>query len=356
MSQQDDWRFPPASDPKPPLVVAPAEPRVAPDVREPVDRDSEPASAPDARRRPWWLLNLALFLATVFSVFEVGQIWNGGEPQPGLKGWLSGWPFAVPLLAILVSHELGHYIAARIHRVPASLPYFIPLPKVSPFGTFGAVIVMPKRIRSANALLDIGAAGPLAGMVFAIPLMLWGLSLSTVGPRATEGYIQEGQSLLYWLLKLAVFGPIPADQDVHVHPTALAAWVGFLVTFLNLLPFGQLDGGHVAYALLGKRQNRVARFAHFVPLVLILYNFWTFVLPIVKRSRAGALPPGSWNPISAATVWIGIFVLLSVMRALSGADHPPVDHPELSPARRIVAVITLVVLVLVFMPSPWVVF
>ena len=172
--------------------------------------------------------NAILFVLTVLSVFYVGQGWTA-KPDMGTWEALQGaWVFAVPLLSILVAHEFGHYIAARIHRVPASLPYFIPFPILNPFGTMGAVIIMPRRIRSANALLDIGAAGPIAGMVVAIPVMLFGLSLSELGPRSDTGYIQEGQSILYWALKAMVFGSIPADQDVHLHPTALAAVGGLL--------------------------------------------------------------------------------------------------------------------------------
>jgi membrane-associated protease RseP (regulator of RpoE activity) len=346
-ASNEDWRFPPPEGP-------PRSSRPTSGAEEPA-----PASEPAESTRPVrtrWPLNLVLFAATVWSVFEVGQAWNGKSEVPGFWGWLGGWPFAVPLLAILLCHEFGHYVAARLHRVPASLPYFIPFPKLSPFGTFGAVIVMPKRIRSANALLDVGAAGPLAGMAVAIPVMLIGLAYSTVGPRSETGFIQEGQSILYWALKRLVHGPIPATQDVFLHPTALAAWAGFLVTFLNLLPFGQLDGGHVAYALFGEKQNRVARFAVFLPLVMVLYNAWVHVRPLVLRGRAVGWDKVSWLPVSAATVWISIFVLLFILRAVSGADHPPVDEARLSPKRRVVAIVTLALFVLLFMPTPWAVF
>lgn len=336
-----DWRFPP-----PPEGPGPVSPPIS----------VAPSEAPATPKRARWPLNLLLFAATVWSVFEVGQVWNGHADVPGWRGWVSGWPFAVPLLAILLCHEFGHYIAARIHRVPASLPYFIPFPKLSPFGTFGAVIVMPKRIRSANALLDIGAAGPLAGMAVAVPVMIIGLLYSNVGPRSESGFIQEGQSILYWLLKRLVHGSIATSQDVFLHPTALAAWAGFLVTFLNLLPFGQLDGGHVAYALLGERQNRLARFAVFVPLVMVAFNTWVHVRPIVLRGMREGFAQQSWLPVSAATVWISIFVLLWILRGVSGANHPPVDDPVLSPKRRIVAIATLALFVLLFMPTPWAVF
>lgn len=342
-SSNEEWRFPSPAESAPPSRPVPPPP--------------ESEAPAEGARRPRWPLNLLLFAITVWSVFEVGQAWNGRAEIPGVRGWLGGWPFAVPLLAILLCHEFGHYIAARIHRVPASLPYFIPFPKLSPFGTFGAVIVMPKRIRSANALLDIGAAGPLAGMVVAVPVMVVGLFFSKVGPRSESGFIQEGQSILYWFLKYLVHGRIAADQDVFLHPTALAAWAGFLVTFLNLLPFGQLDGGHVAFALLGEqRQNRFARFAVFLPLLMVLYNAWVHVRPIVLRGMREGWGNQNWMPVSAATVWISIFVLLWLLRGVSGANHPPVDDPELSPKRRVVAVVTLALFVLLFMPTPWAVF
>lgn len=356
MSGSDpNWRFPPPGDGPPssaprslsdaPVLASLTDPAPVSDVRP------EPGQA---KRR--WPLNLLLFALTVWSVFEVGQGWNGKSELHGLRGLLSGWSFAVPLLAILLCHEFGHYIAARIHGVPASLPYFIPFPKISPFGTFGAVIVMPKRIRSANALLDIGAAGPLAGMAVALPMMIIGLALSKLGPRSETGYIQEGTSLLYWLLKRIVVGPIASHEDVFLHPTALAAWAGFLVTFLNLLPFGQLDGGHVAYALFGEKQNRYARFAIFLPFVMVLYNAWVHVRPIVLRGMREGYDKQNWLPVSAATVWIGITLLLWLLRGVSGAQHPPVDDDKLSPKRRIVAAFTLFLFVLLFMPTPWAAF
>ncbi|MEZ4223444.1 MAG: site-2 protease family protein [Polyangiaceae bacterium] len=306
-----------------------------------------------------WRKNALLFVATVLSVFYVGQSWTATAEQSAWQALRGAWVFAVPLMTILVAHELGHYIAARIHRVPASLPYFIPFPILNPFGTMGAVIVMPRRIRSANALLDIGAAGPLAGMAVAIPVMLFGLSLSQLGPRSDVGYIQEGQSLLYWALKAAVFGHIAPDQDVQLHPTALAAWAGFLVTFLNMIPLGQLDGGHVAYALFGRRQNRIAAWVLFAPVVMFLYNAVVHVLPIVRRGFAegfSKLGGQAWMPVSACTVWITVFILLLVMRRASGVGHPPVDDEKLSPVRKVVAVGTLLMFVAIFMPSPWVVY
>jgi membrane-associated protease RseP (regulator of RpoE activity) len=322
---------------------------------------TSPSSAPPVDSMRFnWRTNAILFVLTVFSVFFVGhQNWTGREGDTELELWLGAWPFAVPLLAILVAHEFGHYIAARLHRVPASLPYFLPLPVLNPFGTLGAVIVMPRRIRSRSALLDIGAAGPLAGMVLAIPLMVWGLSMSEVGPQMDGHYAQEGQSLLYAGLKYLMFGPIPTGHDVYLHPTGIAAWTGFFLTFLNMLPFGQLDGGHIAYALLGRRQNRIAPWLLLVPPVLAVYNFWLYVRPIVGRGMTNGfagLTLEDWLPISSVTLWITLGILLLVMRRFAGSDHPPVDEQHLSRGRWVVGIIAMILFPLLFMPSPLVMF
>jgi membrane-associated protease RseP (regulator of RpoE activity) len=289
-----------------------------------------------------------LFLLTCASV-----LWTGasmiGRGLPETFGELSrGWVYAVPLMAILTCHEFGHYIAARIHRVPASLPYFLPLPMISPFGTLGAVIAMPERIRSRNALLDIGAAGPIAGMCVALPVLIYGLQLSPVEPQSTSGYLQEGQSLLYWALKRLVLGPIPEGHDVILHPTATAGWVGLLVTMLNLIPWGQLDGGHIAFALLGPTQNRVARGVRHAVLLCFAYNLAAFVLPVLR----GASRMSLGEAISNSLTWLIWFALLSLLGRFMGHDHPPFEPGELSRSRRRVAIGCLLLFVLLFMPTP----
>lgn len=262
--------------------------------------------------------------------------------------YLNGWKFAVPLLTILIVHEFGHYIAARIHKVDASLPYFLPLPGVG-LGTLGAVIAMRGRIRSRNALLDIGASGPLAGLVLAVPVLVIGLTLSTVSPQTAGGYMQEGQSLLYLALKRLVVGPIPDGHDVHLHPTAFAGWVGLLVTMINLLPWGQLDGGHVAYALFGSRQNRFARVFRLSLLPLFAYNVAIFVGPVLLHRSKMEVSLAISNSMS----WFVWFLVLGLLGRLSGgSDHPPVEAGALSPGRKIVAWITLALFVLLFMPTP----
>jgi membrane-associated protease RseP (regulator of RpoE activity) len=237
--------------------------------------------------------------------------------------------------------------------VPASLPYFLPLPLLSPFGTMGAVIAMPRRIKSRNALLDIGAAGPLAGMVIAIPVLAYGLALSEVRPNGAEHFVQEGQSILYWLLKLWVLGPIPAGSDVFLHPTALAGWAGFLVTMINLLPWGQLDGGHIAYALLGPVQHQVARLVRLSLLGLFLYNLAVFLLPVLNHQSKLSIGDAVTNSL----FWLIWFGFLGAIAWLSrGEEHPPTEPGTLTPMRQAVAIVSLVLFVILFMPTPWAVY
>ncbi|HET9952886.1 MAG TPA: site-2 protease family protein [Polyangiaceae bacterium] len=298
---------------------------------------------------------LLLFLATVVSVFHAGAYFAGVEPSGGfissfvdLKFLSRGASFGVPLLAILVTHEFGHYIAARIHRVPASLPHFIPLPGLGT-GTLGAVISMRGRIRSRSALMDIGASGPLAGLCVALPVLVFGLRHSEVLPQLASGYTQEGQSLGYLALKYLVLGPIPAGYDVQLHPTAFAGWVGLLVTMINLLPWGQLDGGHVAYALLGEKHHRIAYWLRRSLLLLFGYNLFRFVLPVLL----GHSQLGLFLAISNSMFWLVWFLVLGLIaRASAGEAHPPFEPGPLSLARRIIGVVCLVTFVLLFMPTP----
>jgi membrane-associated protease RseP (regulator of RpoE activity) len=296
---------------------------------------------------------LLLFVLTALSVFWTGAV----EADPTLAESLSphrlldiwqGWPFAVPLMAILIAHESGHYIAARLHRVPASLPFFIPLPLLSPFGTMGAIIGMSGRIRSRVALLDIGAAGPLAGMVVALPILAVGLAKSTIAPN-TGHYTQEGQSLLYLLMKRVFAGPIPDGMDVHLHPTAYAGWVGLLVTMINLLPWGQLDGGHIAFALFGQRQNLIARWLRHGLLLLFGFNLLKFVVPVALQQSS----LGYGYALSNSLFWLVWYGFTGLLGRLSGSpDHPPFEPGQLGRGRRVVAWLCLLLFVLLFMPTP----
>jgi membrane-associated protease RseP (regulator of RpoE activity) len=156
----------------------------------------------------------------------------------------------------LITHEAAHYVAARLHKVEASLPYFIPMPVLSPFGTMGAIIRMKGTIPTRRALLDIGASGPLAGLLVAIPLYAYGAAHSDIVAIGSSGGVELGEPILIKLLDHFA-RPAPEGQELLLSPIAFGAWAGMFVTFINLLPLSQLDGGHVAYALFGKKQNRL---------------------------------------------------------------------------------------------------
>jgi membrane-associated protease RseP (regulator of RpoE activity) len=278
-----------------------------------------------------WTLPIVLFLLTVFTTLWAGayQVYHG--PARGPLNFLltspealwRGIPFAGALLFILTTHELGHYVLSKIHRVPASLPLFIPGPPYF-IGTFGAIIRMRGPILSRRALFDIGVAGPLAGFVVAVVVLIIGLSLSTVVDRTATSGLQLGEPLLLQFISWVIIGSIPPEADVVLHPIGFAAWFGLFVTSLNLIPIGQLDGGHVAYALWGRRQRTMAMV--FVPILLVLgFVGW----------------PG----------WL----LWAVMAGLFGIGHPPVmdPHVPLGRNRTIVGWVALVVFVLTFVPVPF---
>jgi membrane-associated protease RseP (regulator of RpoE activity) len=303
-------------------------------------------------------VSIVLYVLTVASTLYVGASWSDKIPPgadwtwPITHLWL-GWPFALSLMTILTGHELGHYIAGRHFKLPVTLPYFVPFP-IPPLGTMGAVILMKGRSINRRQMLTVGAAGPLIGFVLAVPILILGLRLSTVEPMSIPqpGGVAflEGNSLLYLLLKFAVFGkilpgsgllttlpaaakeviaallgtvPLTGGYDVMISPVALAGWAGLLVTALNLLPVGQLDGGHVMYSLLGERA-RVFTWPIIILLLILGFFLW----------------PG-WF------LWAGLIFLL-------GRQHPePLDTvTRLGPAQKLLAVLVLVIFLLVFTPMP----
>ena len=307
---------------------------------------------------PW--INLLLFILTLFSMIFAGTLFTyDGPVQPGFFGMIQtilanlrlGVPFAIALLSILLAHEFGHYLAGRYHHTQVTLPYFIPFP-VSPFGTMGAFIRLKEPPRNKRTLLDIGITGPIAGLVVAIPVLIYGLSLShiePINPAVGQAFQMEGNSILYLISKYLVFGqwlPQPTDYgnlspilywiryfftgsplpiggvDVIIHPIAWAGWAGLLVTALNLIPAGQLDGGHVIYTLFGKR----ARWLRPVILaVLILLGF----------------------------VWSGWWLWAFLVLAMGGVYAEPLDQiTELDSRRKAVALLGLILFVLVFTPVP----
>jgi membrane-associated protease RseP (regulator of RpoE activity) len=354
-----------------------------------------------------WQRNAWFFVATVASCF-VTQF-DVSAPR-GIAA-LHAVEYTAALLAILVSHELGHYVTARIHKVDASLPYFLPMPILSPFGTMGAVIRMRSVIPTRRALLDIGASGPLAGMAVAIPLYAWGVSSSRLVPLdGTSGGMILGDSILGRVLDHFFAQPVPEGMDIALSPVAFAAWAGMFVTMINLLPLGQLDGGHVAFALFGPRQDRLARWVHRSVLAFFFVSLGSFVVrdlhaglglwrlgrnvgnavfwlvwfevlavigsmssragpgPLTVRTRAVAtlglaLLAGIARDKTSPVVWGAWFVGLGLLLAMEvrwGAlrpdsallDHPPTGAEPLGKGRAAVAVVTLALFVLLFMPTP----
>jgi membrane-associated protease RseP (regulator of RpoE activity) len=325
------------------------------------DAPPGPVAAPLPPRPKRLLLHVGLFLATFLTTTAAGAIFVHGQ-MGGELGWQAilpisdGLSYSLPLMLILLSHELGHYLVARLHGVDASLPYFIPLPPTFGLGTMGAVIGMRNVTADRKKLIDIGAAGPLAGLLVAIPVICYGLAHSQIGPLVAGGQ-QEGNSILYALLKRAVKGVWLPDghRDVFLHPTAWAGWAGLLVTMINLIPIGQLDGGHIAAAYFGNRYNRfAARLHRLLPLGAVGVFFW--VMHVV-RAEAGA----GWDQtigisiaVGAAFPWLVWYLLIRLVRRFSGGvNHPPVDERPLPRSRRALFWVMVLVFVGVFMPVPF---
>ncbi len=281
-------------------------------------------AASPPRDRP--LLHLGLLLLTAATTTIAGASWESERAQGLLRGLLAGLPFSLTLLAILATHESGHYLMCRWHRVNASLPYFLPAPPwLFPLGTFGAFIRIRQRFPDRRALFDVGAAGPWAGAVVAVAALVIGLRLSTIRPEVlAQGNVLElGDSLLtFWLTRL-VLDADPAT--VVLHPIAFAGWLGLLVTCLNLLPAGQLDGGHVLYAVFRNRTR-------LVPVLLVVVLLWL-----------------GWSG------WPGWIVWALILTLMLGLGHPATldDAEPLGRARAFGAFWSFVLFVLTFVPEPF---
>lgn len=264
--------------------------------------------------------NLILFALTVLTTFAAGALFLKGKnifANPLLL--LDGASFAIPLLLILLFHEFGHYLMSRKRNIKTSLPYFIPGPTI--LGTFGAVIKSKSPFRSRRDLIDVGAAGPIPGFIVAVIVVILGLSHSQVTAQIPEEGLTLGNSLIFLLLSNLVLN-VPPGHDVLLSPMAFAGWAGLFVTMLNLLPIGQLDGGHITYALLGKHQKKVARYTVFA---LIPLGFF----------------------------WIG-WLFWAVLAFVINLAHPPTlnDTIPLDRNRKIVGLISLAIFLLCFTPIP----
>lgn len=307
--------------------------------------------------------NLLLFIITIISVLVTGGIYSTQtlpekiDFQAILLIAKNGWPFAIAILAILGAHEMGHYIAGRKHGVNVTLPYFIPLPIISPFGTMGAFINMKSIPKNKKQLFDIAIAGPISGIVVAIPIIILGLSLSHVEMLPTQipidsGLQMEGNSLLYLGLKYLVFGewlpnpqtyaginpiiywlryfftgqPFPfGGYDVMIHPVAWAGWAGILVTSLNLIPIGQLDGGHVLTSVFGKKARKLT------PIFLVIMALLGF----------------AWSGW-----WFWAFLLVFLNQIPSQMKD---SVTQLDPTRKKLSFLMLILFILVFTPVPLVI-
>lgn len=319
-----------------------------------------------------WYINAILFVLTVFSAMLTRmEIPPDAVPADGalslsflLPYLFTGWPFAASMMGILLSHEMGHYIMCRYYKVPATLPFFIPAPLLSPLGTLGAFIAMRGIPKNKRVLFDVGVAGPLAGLVIAIPVLFIGLSLSHLGPvgHSAPGMMGmlEGNSIFYLFSKYVVFGkllpeplsmhglppalywlryffsgqPIPYNGlDVQIDNVAFAGWAGLLVTALNLVPVGTLDGGHVAYGLFGEKARRI------FPLAIAGLIALSF-LPSLLTFSLGAFNY-SW------LFWVFILFWLGNVRT-----QPLDDITALDGKRRALGFFMLLLFVLLFTPIP----
>jgi membrane-associated protease RseP (regulator of RpoE activity) len=304
---------------------------------------------PTAQRERYWLYCL-LFVLTLLTATVTGAAmqadFDHNRPYDlensfpvYVEMWrnpailLQGLPFSLTLLSILLAHEFGHYLAAMYHRVDASLPYFMP----SPFlGTFGAFIRVRSPIFSKRVLFDIGVSGPLAGFVFLLPALSVGLAFSKVIPNiAHQGTIHFGVPGLEWLLAKAIFPGVPAS-DIYLHPIGRAAWIGMFATAMNLLPVGQLDGGHILYSFFPRHHRTVSKLVCIVMLI------------------PGVMWAGRWAGIAlpVESMWTGWTVWGLVLLWL-GRRHPIIHDPyEMTPGRTLIGWLALAVFVLCFALEP----
>jgi membrane-associated protease RseP (regulator of RpoE activity) len=297
------------------------------------------AAAPRLRFQHAWAKHILLLLLTLVTTTLVGKdrylsfLADFGRAAISVDPWtalLHGLWYSGTIIAILGAHEMGHYVACRRYQVDATLPYFLPLYLGAgglQIGTLGAVIRIREAFPSRKVLFDIGVAGPIAGFVVLVPALFIGMYLSTVTvapPPETISVI--GKPLLFRAVRWLVFGPIPDGSIVNLHPMVWASWFGMLATALNLLPFGQLDGGHITYAALGRSSTKISLLTVGSAVVMTYFSL----------------------------SWLLMTTLMLVMLFLFGPRHPPVlnEYESLGAPRRAVALFALVMLIVCFTPFP----
>ena len=278
--------------------------------------------------------HLVLFILTLLSTTFVGAVHyyyflGQFDTRPVAVGWsllAQGLWYSLTVLGILGAHEMGHYLSCRRYNVDASLPYFLPFP-LPPTGTLGAVIRIREAFPTRAVLFDIGVAGPIAGFVVLLPALFLGLGMSTLAPAPTAGSgLMLGEPLLFQWATSMVFGTVQPGYTINMHPMVFAAWVGMLATALNLLPFGQLDGGHITYATLGR---------------------WSTPISVATVAAAVAMT-------FVSTSWMLMTALMLLMMLAFGPRHPRVvyEFEPVGPGRRAVAVVAFVILAVCFTPVP----
>jgi len=268
-------------------------------------------------------VNIILFLITIFTTLIAGAKMEGADIISDFTSLKMGIPFSFTLISILGFHELGHFVVSRLHGVRATLPYFIPAPPPFFIGTFGAFIKVKSPIYNKKTLLDIGAAGPIAGFLIAVPSIIWGLQISEV-KEVMPGYgFRLGDSLLLYVAERFIYGNIPPGYDIYLGSVAFAGFIGLLVTAFNLMPIGQLDGGHIAYALFGSKQKIIAKIFFLSLLVLMFF-------------------------------WFGWLIWAFIVYAI-GFRHPPTayDFVDIDKKRKIIGYICIGIFILCFTPIPF---
>jgi membrane-associated protease RseP (regulator of RpoE activity) len=298
-----------------------------------------------------WLIPGILFAATFFTTSFAG-LFNSGYVNDGLVGtfvsvvnqpWLlaRGFPFSLTLMTILLAHEMGHFLACRYYGIRCTPPFFMPLP-LPPVGTLGAFIRIQSPFQHKRALFDVGVAGPLAGFAFVIPALIIGTMRSQVIPKASLGsdFISFGEPLVFRWISTLVVDYNPLTEDMIAHPIAFAGWFGLLVTALNLLPIWQLDGGHMAYALLGPRYQKKLSIVGVLTLVIGSFLGWYLWRPLDRLS----LPP-----------YLFFGMLLLILGSRFRFYHPPTlaDEDGIGFGRIMVGLLALIILLISFTPVPF---
>lgn len=352
----DNPEFPrpaPIPDPAPtPRPIPPERVILISPAAEPVFFDAPPRPV---RRGPRKRLALILFLLTCLSTFSAGFVGDAVFPtifqldkdsytkvfvKQRHERIVNGLLYSACVMAILGAHELGHYLQARRYHVPATLPLFIPFP-ISPFGTMGAVIVQQAGIADRKSMFDIAITGPLAGLIVAVPLTYWGIcnaKISPIDPQLGEVVrVYSDPLLLKWMIRL-VHGPIPSGSDIAINAQLFAGWVGIFVTGLNLIPIGQLDGGHILYCLIGRWSHYVARGLFLLAAGLVAwsvtfgdgrYMVWTLMLFLIWMF--GTRHPPTSNdqvPLGPVRVVLGWLTLLFIF---VGLTPTPIYEVEAKP-------------------------